>query len=64
MYYLIVSGIIISNFISKPLLDKELEEAKEVYKDKSVEVRKHTSKEVLEYVRGMNKSYSSTEIVR
>lgn len=58
MYYLIVGGIIVSNFIPKGELAQELQEANENYRNKAVEVRKHTQSEVNQMVWNFNKPYN------
>ena len=58
MYYLIVGGIIVSNFISQKDLKKELQEINEIYRNKAVEVRKHTQSEVNQMVWNFNKPYT------
>ena len=58
MYYLIVGGIIVSNFISKGELAQELKEANENYRNKAVEVRKHTNFDVNRMITSHNKPYN------
>ena len=58
MYYLVVAGIIVSNFIPKSQLAQELKEANEDYRNKTVIVKKHTQNDINTMVDNFNKPYN------
>lgn len=65
MYYLVVAGIIVSNFISKEQLAQELKETNEYYRNKSVIVKKHKQPEINKILGNFNKPYNrEIEILR